>query len=144
VDSRVFLKPVLAPKGVLTRRKPNEAEKKDIALGFKAAKHIGRLDAGQTIVVKDGTIVSVEALEGTDQAIRRAGALAGAGCVVVKAAKPNQSLRFDLPCVGRETLESMCAVSAGVLALEAGKTLVLSKESFLDAADKLSICVIGL
>lgn len=144
VDSRRFLKDTLAVKGVLTRRKPTPSEERDLKLGFQAAKHIGRLDIGQTVVVKNGVIVAVEALEGTDQAIRRGGELANGGIVVVKVAKPNQALRFDLPCVGLDTVEALKAVSATALGLEAGKTLLLSKEPFLESAEAAGLSVVGL
>lgn len=144
IDSRAFLKDTLAAKGVLTRRKPSEIEAKDLRLGFKTAKHVGRMDVGQTLVVKDGVIVAVEALEGTDSAIRRGAELAGSGVVVVKVSKPNQALRFDLPCVGPDTLDAMRSVSAGVLGVEAGKTILLFKEKFIDSADRAGLCVVGL
>ncbi len=144
VDSRLYLKETLAVKGVLTRRKPTDNQMKDLKLGFQTAKHVGRMDIGQTIVVKEGVIVAVEALEGTDQAIRRGGEVAGSGVVVVKAAKPNQALRFDLPCVGLDTVTAMREVSAAVLGVEAGKTLLLAKDRFIDAADTAGICVVGL
>ncbi len=144
LDSRVFLKDTLAPKGVMTKRKPSESQMKDIKLGFRTAKHVGRMDIGQTIVVKDGVVIAVEALEGTDQAIRRGGELARSGVVVVKVSKPNQALRFDLPCVGPDTVETLRSVSAGALAVEAGRTILLSKEQFLEAADRAGLCVVGV
>lgn len=144
IDSRSYLKEALMPKGVLTRRRPSDKEMKDLKQGLSAARHVGRMDIGQTIVIKDGMIVAVEALEGTDQAIRRGGELAGPGSVVVKACKPNQSLRFDLPCVGADTVAAMRSVSAGVLGVESGKALILSRAEFVQAADNAGICVIGL
>ena len=144
LDSRIFLKDTLAPKGVMTRRTLSESEKKDLRLGFQTAKHVGRMDIGQTVVVKDGVVVAVEALEGTDQTIRRAGELAKNGIVVVKVSKPNQALRFDLPCVGPDTIETLKSVSASVLAVEAGRTLLLSKENVIQAADRAGICIIGV
>jgi len=144
IDSRAFLKDTLAPKGVMTRRTLSESEKKDVKLGFQTAKHIGRMDIGQTVVVKDGVVVAVEALEGTDQTIRRAGELAGNGVVVVKASKPNQALRFDLPCVGPDTVEMLRSVSASVLGVESGKTILLSRDMFIEAADRAGICVVGI
>lgn len=144
LDSRVFLKDTLAPKGVLTKIKPTESQMKDMKLGFRTAKHVGRMDIGQTIVVKDGVVVAVEALEGTDEAIRRGGELARNGIVVVKVSKPNQALRFDLPCVGPDTVETLRSVSASVLAIEAGRTILLSKEQFIESADRAGLCVVGL
>ena len=144
LDSRRFLKNTLAPKGVITRRKPSENEKKDLKLGFQTAKHVGRMDVGQTVVVKDGVVVAVEALEGTDQAIRRGGELARSGTVVVKVSKPNQALRFDLPCVGPDTIEVLRSVSAAVLGVEAGRTILLSKDKFIEEADRAGLCVVGV
>ncbi|MBI4353352.1 MAG: UDP-2,3-diacylglucosamine diphosphatase LpxI [Candidatus Omnitrophica bacterium] len=144
VDSRVFLKEVLVPRGVLTRRAPTEEEWKDLRFGRRAAKMVGGLDIGQTVVVKKGVVLAVEAIEGTDAAIRRGGELGGEGAVVVKTAKPRQDLRFDLPCVGVETLHSLKAVSSRVLGLEAGKALMLFKEEVLRQADGEGITIVGL
>lgn len=144
VDSTFFLKNMLAPKGVLTERRPTEAERRDLNFGYRIAKGIGKLDIGQTVVVKQGVVLAVEALEGTDAAIRRAGGLSREGAVVVKVSKPNQDLRFDLPCVGLETLESLRSVSSKVLGVEAGKTLVLFKEKLIEAADRENIAIVGL
>ncbi|HTL71165.1 MAG TPA: UDP-2,3-diacylglucosamine diphosphatase LpxI [Candidatus Eisenbacteria bacterium] len=144
VDPRRFLKELLATKGVLTRRAPTEGEKKDLRFGWRVAKAVGRMDIGQTVVVKEGIVLAVEAIEGTDAAIRRGGALCGSGAVVVKVAKPNQDLRFDLPCVGDKTLESLAAASSRVLGVEAGKTLLLSKKKLVEAADRLDITLVGL
>lgn len=144
IDSRAFLKDTLAKKGVLTRRKPGENEAGDLKLGFRTAKHVGQMDIGQTVVVKDGVVIAVEALEGTDQTIRRAGELVNDGAVVVKVSKPNQALRFDLPCVGLETLEAMRSAGARTLGVEAGKTILISKEKFIESADRAGLCVVGL
>ncbi len=144
LDSRIFLKDTLAPKGVLTKLKPTEAQMKDMRLGFQIAKHVGRMDIGQTIVVKDGVVVAVEALEGTDEAIRRGGELARNGIVVVKVSKPNQALRFDLPCVGLDTVETLRSVAGSALAIEAGRTILISKEKFIESADRAGLCVAGL
>lgn len=144
VDPRRYLKHLVAPKGLLTRRAPTAAEWKDLRLGQKAAKVIGRMDIGQTVVVKEGVIVAVEAIEGTDAAIRRAGELAREGAVVVKTSKPGQDLRFDLPCVGEATVVSMKAAGASVLGIEAGKTLMISREKLLAAADRENLSIVGL
>ncbi len=144
LDSRLFLKEILATKGVLTRRVPTEAEKEDLKFGFEIAKGIGRLDVGQTVVVKRGTVLAVEALEGTDAAIRRGGELGKGETVVVKAAKPNQDLRFDLPCIGLETLESLRAGASRVLGIEAGKTMILSKEKVIEMANREGMTIVGL
>ena len=144
LDSRRFLKDILASKGVMTRRVPTGAEWEDLKLGWRVAKAVGKMDVGQTVVVKDGVVLAVEALEGTDAAIRRGGELGHGGCVVVKAAKPNQDLKFDLPCVGLETLEALRSASSGVLGVEAGKTLMLFKDKLLAAADDRGVAVVGL
>jgi UDP-2,3-diacylglucosamine hydrolase len=144
VDPRVILKEAVAPKGVLTRRKPSGQEAKDLKLGFEAAKHVGRMDIGQTVVVKDGVILAVEALEGTDLAIKRGGELGNGGVTVVKVSKPNQDLRFDLPCVGVHTVDALKAARAGTLGVEAGKTILISKDRFIEAADIAGISVVGL
>lgn len=144
IDSRKFLKKALAPKGVLTRRPPTPEEWSDLKFGYRAAKGIGKLDIGQTVIVKDGVVLAVEAIEGTDAAIRRGGALGNGNAVIVKTCKPNQDLRFDLPCVGLETLESMKAVSSRVLGVESGRTLMLFKEKLIAAADERQITLVGM
>jgi len=144
IDGRTILKDAIAPKGVLTRRKPTEAEWKDLRFGRTVARQVGRMDIGQTVVVKQGIVLAVEAIEGTDSAIRRGGELGAGGVVVVKTAKPNQDLRFDLPCVGTETLQSLKAVSCRALGVEAGKTLILSRRELVEAADRDGITIVGL
>jgi DUF1009 family protein len=144
VDSRRYLKSILAPKKVLTRRAPTESEWKDLRFGRKVAKNIGRMDIGQTVVVKQGVVLAVEAIEGTDQAIRRGGELGMGGVVTVKTCKPQQGLRFDLPCVGPKTLESLRAARSRVLGVEAGKTLMLFKDRFLEEADRDGVTIVGL
>ncbi|MGH7197155.1 MAG: LpxI family protein [Candidatus Omnitrophota bacterium] len=144
VDSRLFLKEMLATRGVLTRRAPTEEERQDLKFGFEIAKGIGKLDIGQTVVVKRGTVLAVEALEGTDAAIRRGGELGKGDVVVVKVAKPNQDLRFDPPCIGPETVESLKSGASRVLGIEAGKTIILSKEKVIEAADSADITIVGL
>lgn len=144
VDSRVFLGRAMVPKGTLTRRAPDAGEWKDIKFGWKIAKRVGRLDIGQTVAVRQGTVIAVEAIEGTDQAILRAGALTGPGAVIVKACKPGQALRFDLPCVGPRTIESMREAGSRVLAVEAGKTIFLSRADVIAAAEETDISIVGL
>lgn len=144
IDSRAFLKDTLAPKGVLTKRRPTEQEKKDLKFGARVARHVGKMDIGQTVVVKEGIVLAVEALEGTDQAIRRGGELGNGGAVVVKTSKPNQDLRFDLPCMGLETIQSLKAASARVFGMEAGKTIMIHKEKLIEAADKADISLVGI
>jgi DUF1009 family protein len=126
-----LLRHLLAPAGKLSRRGPDRREREDIAFGWKIAKGIGRLDLGQTVVVKNRAPVAVEAMEGTDLTIRRAGELAGPGTVVVKVSKPRQDFRFDVPVVGLDTVRSLVAAGASALAVEAGKTLFVQREESL-------------
>lgn len=144
VDSRLFLKDILAPKGVMTRRAPTASEKNDLLFGWKIAKGIGKMDIGQTVIVKEGSVLAVEAIEGTDAAIKRAGELGRGGGVVVKTAKPGQDLRFDLPCIGLETLESMKSAGCRVIGVEAGRTLMLHKDRLIEAADAGQMSLVGL
>ena len=143
LDSTAFLGPLLARAGAMTARKPTEAEEADFQFGYGIADTIAGLDIGQTIVVKDRAVVAVEAMEGTDDVIARAGRLAGAGTVVVKVAKPNQDMRFDVPVVGTPTIEAMRAAGAAALSLDAGKTLMLDGDAFLRAADAAGIAIVG-
>lgn len=141
-SSTLYLGPLLAEEGEWTRRL-KKAERADIAWGWPLAKKVGALDIGQCIVVRNGVILAVESIEGTDAAIKRGGALGRENAVVIKICKPQQDFRFDLPTIGPETLESMKAVKASVLVVEAGKTLVLEKERFLKAARAAKIAVVG-
>jgi DUF1009 family protein len=126
---------------VLTRIAPTEAQKNDIAIGLRVAKTTSGLDIGQTVTVKDGMILSVEAFEGTDAAIRRGGELGGPGLVVVKVAKLGHDVRFDIPVIGKRTLEVMRKVKASVLAVEAGRTLLLERDKLIRAAEDWSISI---
>ena len=144
VESTFCLSHIIPGAGVLTKRAPSNDEWEDIKLGFRAAKEIGRLGIGQTVVVKNRVVVAVEAVEGTDVAIHRGGTLAKTGCVVVKVSKPQQDLRFDVPAVGVDTVRSIHAVKGAVLAVEAGKTILLEKEDLLRQADALGISVVGV
>jgi len=134
---------LLMPEGVLTGDKPSADERKDIAFGWNIAKEIGRLDIGQTVVVKNQAVMAVEAIEGTDEAIKRGGTLAGRGAVIIKVSKPNQDPRFDMPVVGLDTLRVMREVSARVLAVEAGKSIILNKDRLVEESDKAGIAVVG-
>ncbi|MFH1645123.1 MAG: UDP-2,3-diacylglucosamine diphosphatase LpxI [Candidatus Omnitrophota bacterium] len=144
LDSTTFMKNLMPEKGVLTSRKPNSRQKEDIAFGFKIAKELGRLDIGQSVVVKDKAVMSLEAIEGTDLAIKRGGKLGGEGVVVVKVAKPNQDMRFDVPVIGLETIESLKAVKASALAIEAGKVLVFEKEEVIRLANDNNIVIVAV
>lgn len=143
-ESTLFLRSLLAPKGVLTRRKPTVEEMKDVEFGWKVAKEIGGLDIGQCIVVKDLVVLAVEAIEGTDETIRRGGQLANKGAVVVKVLKPRQDPRFDLPAVGLQTIRTMQEVKASCLAVESDKVLIFEKEEMLREADRHRIAIVAL
>jgi UDP-2,3-diacylglucosamine hydrolase len=143
MDSTAFLGPLLARVGVMTARRPTESDAADFEFGYRMADAIAGLDIGQTIVVKDRAVVAVEAMEGTDEVIARAGRLAGAGTVIVKVAKPNQDMRFDVPVVGLPTIAAMKAVGAAALSLDAGRALMLDGDAFLRAADEAGIAVVG-
>jgi len=143
IDSTAFLQPLLARAGVMTRRRPTAEEKDDFAFGYRMADEIAGLDIGQTIVVKDRAVVAVEAMEGTDEVIARAGRLAGPGTRVVKVAKPRQDMRFDVPVVGRRTVEAMAAAGASALTVDAGRTLLVDGDEIVRAADAAGIAVVG-
>lgn len=144
LDQAEYIPALLPAEGTLSARQPTEEEWRDIEFGFKMAKEIGRLDIGQTIVVKQSAVLAVEAIEGTDAAIRRGGQLGKTGAVVVKVAKPQQDLRFDLPGAGPQTLQSMIDVGARVLAVEAGKTLLVDRDTLLKMADEHDIAVVAI
>jgi DUF1009 family protein len=143
-ESTFGLEGILVTEGTLTSRQPTKKEWIDIRYGWEVAKETGRLDIGQCVVVKDRTIVAVEAVEGTDEAIRRGGTLAKDGVVVVKRCKPQQDLRFDLPAVGPRTIQVMQSVKASVLAVEAGRSVMLDREQLLSQAEEAGIAVVGL
>ena len=143
LDSTAFLSPLLARDGVLTRRAPTVEEQADLAFGYGIADAIAGLDVGQTIAVKSAAVVAIEAMEGTDAMIARAGQLAGAGVRVVKVAKPNQDMRFDVPVVGVPTIEAMQAAGATVLSVDAGKTLMIDGEAVIRVADEAGIAIVG-
>jgi DUF1009 family protein len=143
MDSTELLAGLLARPGVLTSAQPTEAMLSDFAFGYAVADAVAGLDIGQTIVVKDRAVVAVEAMEGTDAAITRAGVLAGAGTRVVKVAKPAQDMRFDVPVVGVATIRTMQAAGADALSIDAGKTLILDGSAFFRAADEAGVVVVG-
>src|SRR5687767_5428642 len=143
IDSTALLAPLLAGAGVLTARPPTDEERGDFAFGYPVADGLAGLDVGQTVVVKRRAVVAVEAMEGTDAVIARAGALAGAGTVVVKVARLKQDMRFDVPVVGVATIEAMAAAGATALSIDAGKTLLLDGTEIVSAADAAGICIFG-
>ncbi|MGA2026594.1 MAG: UDP-2,3-diacylglucosamine diphosphatase LpxI [Syntrophobacteraceae bacterium] len=140
--STIFLPELLAPEGILTRRKPNRREQADIAFGWTLAKEIGRLDIGQCLVVRDQAVLAVEGIDGTDATIMRGGRLCGEGAVIVKVSKPMQDLRFDVPAVGSDTIGVMKCVNARVLVLEAGKTVIFDRDKMIDIADSAGISIL--
>jgi DUF1009 family protein len=145
-DSALTLCPeLLVSPGVLTRRGPTPAEEADVAFGWELAREMGRLDVGQSVAVKDRSVLAVEAVEGTDLAIRRAGELCRAGgFTVVTVAKPHQDMRFDVPTVGRDTVDTLHRSGGRVLAVEAGKTIVLDREEAVAMADRYGLTIIAL
>ena len=143
LNSTAFLAPLLAREGVLTRRAPDADEQADLAFGYRIADTVAGLDVGQTIAVKSAAVVAIEAMEGTDALIARAGQLAGPGVRIVKVAKPNQDMRFDVPVVGVPTIEAMKAAGATLLSVDAAKTLMIDGDAIVKAADEVGICIVG-
>ncbi|WP_457576812.1 LpxI family protein [Desulfomarina sp.] len=144
LESTLYLSHLLFPAGVLTKNRPSKKQVKDIEFGWKNAREIGRLDIGQCVVVRDCSVMAVEAIEGTDEAILRGGRLAKEKAVVVKVRKPGQDFRFDLPATGVRTLESLRRVHGSVLAVEAGQSLLFDREKMIEEADKSGIVVVGV
>jgi len=143
-SSTIFLDELLSPPGCLTKKVPDKKEMRDIEFGWEIAKAIGKLDVGQTIIVKDQVVLAVEAIEGTDEAIRRAGNLGKRnGLVVIKVSKPQQDLRFDVPAIGPGTITTMQEAGAKVLAVESEKTLLIDKEELIRAANKAGIIIVA-
>jgi hypothetical protein len=144
LSSTQFLTPIMATPGCMTPRSPNAEEMADIAYGLAAAREIARLDIGQTVVVKDRAIIAVEAMEGTDAAIRRAaGICKRPGMSVVKVSKPRQDMRFDVPVIGLQTIAAMKECGATAISVDAGKTLLLDKEQLLEMANQASVAIVG-
>lgn len=144
LDSSTFLKDNLCRTGVLTTTAPTAEQQQDIRMGVAAARQMAAMDIGQTIVVRRAVIVAVEALEGTDATIRRAGEIAGPGCVIVKMASPSQDRRFDLPVLGPSTITSAASARASCLAVEAGSTLLLDPQALLAQAEQTGLCLVGI
>ena len=138
-----FTKDLLVPEGVLTRRKPSKKELQDIEFGWDIAKKIGQLDIGQTVVVKDMAVMAVEAIEGTDEAIKRGGDLSKKDAVIIKVSKPRQDMRFDVPVTGLDTLLTMKKTGARVLALETGKCIIIDMKNFISKANEYGLVVVG-
>lgn len=144
LPSTDLLRDDLARPGAMTKARPGAEARKDIDYGLRIARAIAGLDLGQAVVVKDRAAVALEAMEGTDECIRRAGRIAGHGCTVVKVAKPRQDPRFDVPVIGPATIEVMAEAGARVLAVEAGRTLLLDRAALLAAADGAGVAVWGV
>jgi UDP-2,3-diacylglucosamine hydrolase len=145
VDSTTLLKPYLAPQGTLTRRGLTSSEKSDVDYGRPIARQLAALDIGQTIVVRDRAVLAVEAMEGTDAVIRRAGELGNqTGLTVIKVSKPEQDMRFDIPVIGIQTLNHMIDCGATALVIDAQRTLIFDQEEVVEAADKNGIAIVAL
>lgn len=143
LPATTFLEDQLAQKGLIAGAKLSRAEEDDVELGWNIAKEIARLDIGQTIIVKNGTVLAVEAFEGTNEAIKRGGALAREGAVMIKVAKPNQDMRFDVPVIGVETIKVASDAKVRVIAVEAGKTLLLEGDKVIDLASRSKISLVA-
>jgi DUF1009 family protein len=144
VPSTTYLDEIVPAAGVLGAREPTAEEWADIRYGFQVVKVIGRFDIGQSVVVRGGTVMAVEGIEGTDATIRRAGTLVNGDIVVVKATKPIQDLRFDLPAIGPETIRTLAEVRGRALAIEAGRTIVLDRAQTITLADEAKIAVVAV
>lgn len=143
LDSSLYMEEFMPLAGVLTKCRPSEAQINDIEFGIKIATHVAGFDIGQTVAVKQGAVLAVEAFEGTDRTIRRAGLLGRGGIVVVKAAKPNQDMRFDIPLVGMRTIKTIIKSGGGCLAVQAKKTLFLDMDQMITLADKAGIPIVA-
>jgi len=143
LPATTYMEDYLAEKGLIAGPEPAKRLIEDIIFGFEIAKEISRLDIGQTVVVRNGTVLAVEAFEGTDQAIQRGARLARGGAVVVKVSKPRQDFRFDVPVIGCQTLDAASGAGAKAIAIEAGKTLLLDKEALKVSAKEKRITIYG-
>ncbi|HAM41392.1 MAG TPA: DUF1009 domain-containing protein [Candidatus Omnitrophica bacterium] len=144
LDSSTFLGEALCPEGALTRSRPSDEEQEDIRVGVEVARQIASLDIGQTVVVKRKVVVALEAMEGTDAVIQRAGQVAGRGCVVVKMASPKQDRRFDLPVLGPQTIAVAAAAGVRCAAVEARSTVLLDKAVLIEQADRVGLALVGV
>ena len=143
-DQTTLIRKLMPRRGTITRREPTDQERQDMDFGFRIAKELGRLDIGQTVVVKARAVMALEAIEGTDACIERGGKLACGGAVVAKVSKPQQDNRFDVPTVGYRTIENMANVGATALAIEAGKTLLVEREQMISLADAKGIAIVAM
>jgi hypothetical protein len=143
LPATTFLEDSIAPSGLIAGQNLSRREEQDVELGRKIAKEIARLDIGQAVIVKSGTIVAVEAFEGTNETIKRAGALVGKGAVLIKVAKPNQDMRFDVPVIGVETIRVAAEAKLRVIAIEAGRTLLLERDEIVELAGRSKISLVA-
>ncbi len=144
LDSGMFLKDWIPGAGILTRRSPSSQEQADLAFGLPLARELARLGVGQTIVVRSKAVVAVEGMEGTDAVIRRAGQIAGPGCIVVKACEPSHDMRFDIPVVGIDTLSVMLESGASCLGVEARRTLLFDRPTLIAQADQSGLAIVAV
>jgi UDP-2,3-diacylglucosamine hydrolase len=138
-----FLENCLAPAGLIAGRRLTRREEDDVAFGFEIAREVSRLDIGQTVIVKNGTVLAVEGFDGTNETIKRGGALGGKNAIMVKVAKPNQDMRFDVPVIGASTMEVAASAHVRVIAVETGRTLLLEKEALLEMATRSNISIVA-
>jgi UDP-2,3-diacylglucosamine hydrolase len=138
-----FLEDCLAPSGLIAGRKLSRREEEDVTFGFEIAREVSRLDIGQTVLVKNGTVLAVEGFEGTNETIKRGGALGGKNAIMVKVAKPNQDMRFDVPVIGVATIEGAIEAQLRAIAIEAGRTLLLEKEAVIESASRANISIVA-
>jgi DUF1009 family protein len=143
MNSTTLIQPLLAKPGLFAARKPTDEEQKDLDFGYRIADQIAALDVGQTIAVKHQAVVAVEAMEGTDEVIARAGHLAGPGVCIIKVAKPKQDMRFDVPVVGFATIQAMRVAGAALLSVDAGKALLLDQDAVRASANEAKIAIVG-
>ena len=144
LDQTIFIKNLMIPAGVLGKHKPTESQMEDVNYGFWLAKEMGKLDVGQSVVIKDKMIMSVEAIEGTDVCIKRGAKLAKNNAVVVKVAKPKQDRRFDIPAIGMKTLRTMSRYNASLIAVEANQTIIVDQENVIKYADSHNIVIMAI
>jgi DUF1009 family protein len=143
LSATTFLDEFLAPAGLIAGRKLTRREEDDVTFGFEIAREVSRLDIGQTVIVKNGTVLAVEGFEGTNEAIKRGGALGGKNAIMVKVAKPTQDMRFDVPVIGVATIGVATEAHLRIIAIEAGRTLLLEKEALVEAAERSNISIVA-
>lgn len=144
LDQTIFIKKLMIPAGVLGKHKPTESQMEDVNYGFSLAKEMGKLDVGQSVVIKDKMIMAVEAIEGTDKCIARGAKLARKGASIIKVSKPSQDKRFDIPAVGLRTLQTMKKYKASLLTVEANETIIVDQEQVVKFADKNNIVIMAV